>query len=261
MRRSVAIVAFMAVLANGCTMFTAIEQRPTRCIELYSDARCLAMMDVAAAEVSRNRGDVTAIAIVPDPTPADGLIQNVGGARPILVRVGFADGTTHDARMCGGLAIAPACSDDPHLRASSIAAAGYTDVPCAGEAPDSCATPHPSLEPAAVADAAPLTIDERTIAIDRVGPFEVVLGEASLPNGILTATSFEFADPWPSDVALADGTGFLEVRSLEPEGKPFDNYYMHGWGPGVERVEAVVRFDVLWFRPGAVLGIRNVVVR
>jgi len=52
----------------------------------------------------------------------------------------------------------------------------------------------------------------------------------------------------------------LEVRSLEPDGKPFENMYVHGWRDGVERVRAIVRFDVLWFRPGATLELRNVSV-
>ena len=62
-------------------------------------------------------------------------------------------------------------------------------------------------------------------------------------------------------VALADALAALEVRSLEPDGKPFHNYYEHGWRPGVERVEAVLMFDVLWFEPGADLGLRLVVIR
>ena len=53
----------------------------------------------------------------------------------------------------------------------------------------------------------------------------------------------------------------IELRSLEPDGKPFQNYYDHGWRPGVERVEAILVFDVLWFEKGAILDIRDVVVR
>jgi len=257
MRRGFAL-ALGVLLATGCSLLPDLAQGPRSCFDVYPRNRCLAMIDVAAGEVSMNRGDVTAIAIIPDPPP-DGA--TLGGAWPILVRVGFADGTTHDARLCGGLAVAPPCSDDPQLRASSIVGGGYTDVPCAGEAPDGCATPHPTIEPGAAASSEALTVDERTIAIDHVGPYAVVLGEASLPNGILTESSFEFDEAWPADVALADALAVIEVRSLEPDGKPFDNYYTHGWRPGVERVEAVLRFDVLWFEPGADLSIRNVAVR
>jgi hypothetical protein len=82
-----------------------------------------------------------------------------------------------------------------------------------------------------------------------------------LPNGVLTEASFAFADRWPADVALTDGQAFIELRSLEPNGKPFENYYTHGWHPGIERVEAVLKFNVLWAAPGAKLSIRDVVVR
>jgi len=89
----------------------------------------------------------------------------------------------------------------------------------------------------------------------------VVVGEGSLANGVWTAGTFRFVDTWPADLALRDAIVLLELRSLEGDGKPFDNYYLHGWRAGVERVRAVLRFDVLWFKPGATLEIRNVVVR
>lgn len=53
----------------------------------------------------------------------------------------------------------------------------------------------------------------------------------------------------------------MEIRSLEPDGRPFDNYSMHGWREGVERIEAVLVFEVRRFDPGAVLVIRDIVVR
>ena len=94
-----------------------------------------------------------------------------------------------------------------------------------------------------------------------MGAYEVPLGEVSLPNGIATVASFEFAEPWPLDVSLGQGVAQFDLRSLEPDGKPFQNYFDHGWRPGVERGEAVLTFDVLWFKKGAVLDIRDVVVR
>jgi hypothetical protein len=188
-------------------------------------------------------------------------MTNVGGARSIRLRIAVADGSTHDARMCGGLPMGAACTDDPHLEARSFTAGGYRDVPCAGEPPDGCPTPFPSFEPRALEAAMPLVVTDRTIAIERDGRHEVSLGHASLPNGILTDASFAFAESWPEDVALAGAFGWIEVRSLEPDGKPFDNYYLHGWREGVERVEAFLILDVLWFQPGATLSIRHAVVR
>ena len=256
--RPAALLASIALLASGCTSFAAIEQAPKPCVEVFSQARCLAMIDQAAAEVSKTRADVAAVAIVPDPPP-EGV--TLGGAWHILVRVAFADGTSHDARMCGGLPSGPACMDDPRLSAASITAGGYRDVPCAGEPPDGCPTPFPSFEPEALEAAKPLTVAEVTIPIGHVGPYEVSLGKGSLPNGVLTEASFAFAVPWPSDIALTNGEAFIQVRSLEPGGKPFENYYTHGWHPGIERVEAFLIFNVVWTGPGAELGIRDVVVR
>ena len=255
--RRLAALAILALVVSGCSLLPEIPQTPQACIDAYSANQCLAMTDVAAADVSKNRGDVVGIVIVPDPPP-DGA--NLGGAWPIHVRVAFRDGTTHDARLCGGVSIAPACTNDPTLSPNSILG-GYTDVPCAGDTPDTCATPHPSIEPDAAASARPLTIDARTIPIDRLGLLDIPLGEAAIPNGILTEASFEFVETWPLDVALAGGSGVLGIRSLEPDGKPFDNYYLHGWRPGVERVEVTLQVEVLWFEPGADLVIRNVVVR
>ena len=172
----------------------------------------------------------------------------------------FADGSTHDAQLCGGIGIGPECTDDPQLLATSVTG-GYLDVPCTGEGPVGCATPLPTFEPAAKAAAVPLTIPEQTITIDHLGPQEVKLGDATLPNGVLTDASFAFAGGWPVDVALRDGRGRLDVRSSEPGGKPFENHYTHGWHPGTERVGVFLVLDVLWFEPGAQLSIRNVVVR
>ena len=244
-------------------MFADAAPPPQPCGEVYGTDRCLAMTDQAASGSGRTRDEVTTVVIVPDPPPPDGILQTVGGARSITVRITFADGSTRDARMCGGIPSGPACVDEPRLEARSIVeGGGYHDVPCPdGSPPHTCGTPLPTLQPAAVAGARPLSVDRIEIPIDHVGAYEIPLGEVSFPNGVATAASFGFVDPWPLDVSLKDGVAQLGLRSLEPDGKPFENYFDHGWRPGVERSEAVVIFDVLWFKKGAVLGIRDVVVR
>lgn len=166
--------------------------------------------------------------------------------------------------MCFGIPSGAACTDVPQLEARTSVAesGGYRDVPCPdGAPPHSCGTPLPTLEPAAAAVARPLSVARFPIPIDHVGAYEVSLGEASLPNGVATLASFAFVDDWSLDVSLKDGVAQIGLRSLEPDGKPFQNYYDHGWRPGVERVEAVLVFHVLWFEEGAVLAIRDVVVR
>jgi hypothetical protein len=154
--------------------------------------------------------------------------------------------------------------DVPQIEARSSVedGGGYHDVPCPdGSPPHSCGTPLPTIEAAAVAAARPLSVARFSIPIDHIGTYEVSLGEASLPNGVASVASFAFVDGWPIDVSLKDGVAQIGLRSLEPDGKPFQNYYDHGWRPGDERVEAILVFHVLWFEKGAVLAIRDVVVR
>jgi hypothetical protein len=263
-RRS-AISVVLAWLLAGCTTSAPADMPPSPqpCAEVYGEQQCLALTDEAAAQSGRTRDDVTAIEIIPFPRTQNGaLITHSGGG--FNVRLTLRDGTTRDASMCPGVSMGPACSPDQQLvaRSSIAAGGGYKDVPCPdGAEPDTCGTPLPTLEPAAEAAARQLSVRRFPIPIDHVGPYEVSLGEASLANGIATVASFEFADDWPLDVSLREGVAQIDLRSLEPDGKPFQNYFDHGWRPGVERVEAVIVFDVLWFKKGAVLDIRNVVVR
>jgi hypothetical protein len=226
------------------------------------------MTDYAAAQLKVRREDIAAIDVLPEPTPEveviDGqtIVKIRSGGPPVDVLVTLADGSTRIASMDCGVASFPSCADDPHLSAGSVTGdnGGYRDLPCAGDPPDGCATPVPTIDPAA-ASAKPLTIPRRDIPLDHVGDYQVRLGEATLPNGILTEASFGFADDWPPGVTISDGIVRLEVRSLEPDGKPFTNIHDHGWRAGTERVEAVLVFTVEHVDPDAVLGIRNVVVR
>jgi hypothetical protein len=255
----------VVIVAYGCSLLPTIPGQvpadaPQPCAAIYGIARCQAMADVAAAEIGKGRGDVVAVTIVPDPPP-EGV--TLGGAWPIRVRISLDDGSTHDARLCGGVSIAAACPDEPHIDARSAVAGGYLDVPCGVDPDDvsACATPLPSLDPGAVADAQPISVPSLSVPVDRLGEQEVVVADGSLPNGVWRIGSFTFGRTWPSDLALRDAVVVMELRSLEPDGKPFDNYFLHGWRSGVERVRAVLRFDVLWFQPGATLEIEDVVVR
>jgi hypothetical protein len=251
--RLIAMSAAAALVTTACSLLpkpTAVAQ-PKPCAAVYSVARCQALTDAVAADVGKNRGDVVGIAIVPDPVP-EGM--NLGAGWHILVRIALRDGSTHDRKICGGVPHEPACSDEPHLESRSSVEGGYRDIPAGS-------TPLPTLEPSSVKRASPIAIDTLSIPIERQGEYEIVLGEGSLPSGVWTTGSFDFAEGWPDDVALRDGKVRLGLTSLEPDGKPFENYYMHGWRPGVERVRATLTFDVLWFAPGATLEIRNVVVR
>jgi hypothetical protein len=250
-------------IASCSAIVGASPADPQSCREVYSTQTCLAMTDEAASRSHRTRDDVTAIDIVQFPTRDQNgaLITRSGGG--FFARLTFSDGTTIDQAMCVGIPSGPACMDEPRLEARSSIdrGGGYHDVPCPdGSAPNTCGTPLPTLEPAAVAGARPLSVARFKVPIDHVGAYEVPLGEVVLPNGIATIASFEFADPWPLDVSLGEGVAQINLRSLEPDGKPFQNYFDHGWRPGVERAEAVLVFDILWFKKGAVLDIRDIAV-
>jgi hypothetical protein len=260
--RRIAVSLIVAGSIAGCSWLADEPPAdPQPCGQVYSTQQCLAMTDEAASRSGRTRDDVTAIDIVPFPTTENGvvIIRSGGG---FFAHLTFTDGATRDEPMCIGISSGPACTDEPGLEArSSIEGGGYHDVPCPdGSPPHTCGTPLPSMQPAAVAGARPLSVARFEIPIDHRGPYVVPLGEVLLPNGVATGASFEFADRWPLDVSLGQGVAQINLRSLEPDGKPFQNYFDHGWRPGVERVEAVLAFDVLWFKPGAVLAIRDIVV-
>jgi hypothetical protein len=256
----------MVWLVAGCSTLVRpadVPPVPRPCGQVYSAQLCLAMTDEAASRSGRTRDDVVAIDVVDFPTTQGGvLITRSGGG--FNVRLNFKDGTAGDEPMCVGVGSGAACMDVPRLEARTSVGdgGGYHDVPCADDAPPgTCGKPLPTFEPAALAAARPLSLATFQVPIDHRGAYEVPLGEALLPNGIVSVATFAFVDDWPFDVSLKDGVATIRLRSLEPDGKPFENYHEHGWRPGVERSEAILVFEILWSKPGAVLKIRDVVVR
>ncbi len=222
------------------------------------------MTDVAAAEVGRTRNEVASAVIIPYPPPKDGILEILGGARPIKLRLTFADGSVHESSMCGGAPSGPACMDEPHLQGGDefIAGTGYRDLPCTGDTEDTCATPLPMLEPEALAAARPLSLARLDIPIDHKGAYAVPLGE--VPRSRTASSPARRSNSSMTGPRTSRSTGFsvgIAIRSLEPDGKPFDGYYQHGWRPGVERIEATLVFGVDRFEPGAVLALRDIEVR
>ena len=149
------------------------------------------------------------------------------------------------------------------LRAYSILE-GYRDLPCrrrtAGGLRDPAAV---SRTPPAMTDAVALRINRLDIPIDRVGSHELPLGEARLPNGLLSEATFALIDDWPPGVTIIEG-GVRSSWSRSTRARwvgRSTNLYEHGWRSGTERVAAFLVFDVTHFDPGATLSIRDVVVR
>jgi len=261
----------LTIAIGGCARLAALGPAPTpaACGLVFDETRCEVVTLAAAVALDIDPGDIVTLEIMPEPTPevlADGsvILQVRSGGPPLDVRVQLRDGTFRLHTLhCGGIASGydPPCMAEPHLRAASMTRDGYRDIPCVGEPPAGCATPQPAIQADAAADAEPIAIDALEVPVDREGPHEVPIGRGSLPNGILTEAAFELVDAWPDGLIILDGSVFLDVRSLEPDGTPFDNYYLHGWRDGVERIEAFLVFTADHIEPGAVLRIRDVVVR
>jgi len=259
--RLVGAVLMAALLLTGCDAIADVFPKPAPtpqpCGQVYSAVRCLAITDTAAAQLKTTREDVVSVVVIPDPTPEvrDGMtiLQTRSGGARLNLLVTLADGTMHEVAMCGGVDMGPPCVDDPHLVFSSISQGGYHDVP-------EGSSPVPSAAPDALAGATALRIGRLDIPIERTGVHEIVLGEASLPNGLLTSADLSLVDIWPSDLSIVDGRVNLEIRSRS-DGQTIRNIYEHGWREGIEGVEAVLVFDVVWFEPGATLSIQDVFVR
>lgn len=261
MSRASAVVITAALVLAGCDAlagaFPNAAPTPQPCGRIYNAVRCSAITDAAALQVGTTREDIVSIDVVPDPTPEvrDGvtILPTLGGAPRMNLLVTLGDGTLHQVSMCGGASMEPQCVEKPHLIVDSVTQGGYHDVP-------EGSSPVPSAAADALSEATGLRIDRLDVPIDHTGPNEIVLGEARLPNGLLTTADFELVDGWPADLSIVDGRVTLEVRS-QRDGKPIQNIYAHGWRKGIEGVDAVLVFEVFWFEPGATLSIRDVVVR
>jgi hypothetical protein len=150
------------------------------------------------------------------------------------------------------------CTDTPWIRVNSPMS-GYHDVPCGAEpAPGGCASPVPTIAPSAAGKAVALRVPAVTITIDHAGTYAVDLGDAVLPNGILTRASAMLADNRRADVLIPKG---IRLEVVGEDGKLLLNAYDHGWRPGTERVHVRLRFAVESFDPGATLEITDVLVR
>lgn len=257
-----ALVAIAVAVASGCAAPITATSGVQPCSAVYSADRCDAILSLAAEQLGVADADVSAIEIAPEPTlepRTDGVLQIRSGG-PFIVVLAHIGGDVRQVSICGGVSMEPACRAEQAWTIGVVLGNGYQDVPCPGEPPDGCASPLPSLSPAAIAASSPLRVDRRVIHVSQVGHYEVSLGEATVPNGVLTVEKAELADPWPDGVSIGTDGIRLEVRSLVPGRAPFSDEYEHGWWPGTERVEVFLVFDARRVRPGATIEVVNVVV-
>jgi hypothetical protein len=239
--------------AQGCAAFH------------LSAHRCQAIVDALAAQLMVKPSEATSIELLGDPGCGGGPGDLCTRSTSFVVRVRFhmADGRApEDSVFCGvGGQYTILCTETPEIQVSAdLLHQGYHDIPCAGEAPAGCASPLPAIDPAAAKDARPLLVQALDIPLDRIGPYSVELGQATLANGILQEASFTLADLHPATWSTTEDGVRLVIESLDG-GPPFSNIYEHGWRSGVERVIAKAVFEINSADPGAVMPIRDVVVR
>ena len=252
--------------AAACSPVIPEHSVSTACAAAFSAVRCSNMVDYAAFKLQTRRDEIAGMTVLPPPTPEvrDGntILQTRSGGPPVDTLVTLHDGSVHEVSMdCGGIP-ALQCQDAPQLQAMSVTMGGYFDTACTGTPPKGCQTPVPPADAAALSAAVPLHVARFDIPIDHDGHYEVAVGEARLPNGLLTIADFGFVAPgWPSDMTIADGVVGIVVRSLDDPPRAFMNVHEHGRVAGVERVEAVLVFDVRRHDAGAILSVRDVVVR
>lgn len=268
---AVATSASLAVVAAGQTPPPAgvALPYPDGCVAFgLSEARC-AHVTRWAAEQTNSDPTTATFELLGDPmldsprcSGATTCMTNRTQAFVVRVRVLDADGSAAEASVfCGiGSEASYLCTETPLVARHSPTMDGYWDVPCSDEDGQACATPIPTARPSGITAAAPLRLPRLEIPIDHVGGYVVAMGEATLPNGILSEASFDLGPTTPAELLVAEHGVTLTVESLAG-GPPFENAYEHGWRRGVERVHVALEFDVDEFAPGATLEVLGLVVR
>lgn len=273
--RTLALVAAVLAALTGCSLFRATANGdpstgplpyPGGCAAFeLSEIRCAAIVDSLREQTGLAAGDVARVELLPDSCGQDPFGQPVlctrsGGSGVVRVRFTTTAGNVvEQTQYCGvGSQYSILCSDHPEIQVV-LPTDGYRDIPCSGEAPDGCATPYPAPAPAEQVREQGISVAVLDVPLDHVGEYLIELGTGSLANGILEQSSLTVADIRP-DSFLLQGPLRLEVESRAADGKPFDNYYLRGWSPGLEPIVARLRFAVLSFEPGAVLRLANITV-
>lgn len=219
-----------------------------------SERRCAAIIDQAITGSDVHAAEVVDVDLR---APVDDG-PNLGGHPVAVVRLHLASGDVveHEVWCIGvGTQYLAWCTDDPEIE---LRFGANHDVPCSGPAPDGCATPI-ALDPEAVAAARPLRVAVLDVPA-AVGHHEVALGSAWLANGYLEEAAFTLADRAPDGVEIPGGIR-LDVRPADPSRPPLGNVFERGIVDGTEEVTAWLVFDVVAAPDGAVVQIRDVVVR
>ena len=229
------------------------------------DARRCAAIVAAARRLAGNPSDVVSVA-VREPTPDQ---VSLGSAALADVDLVTADGGILQVQIrCFAIVLPDSsdrlCSADPQIR---ISGGVSTDVPCGptpGDENHPCATLPPTPRPAVIAASTPLVVPAVDVVLDHAGHYDVFVGAASLPDGLLSERSGEIADPRPTTFWIDRGISIV-VRPGKPctgDACPAIESIYHEPFRGPQPVNVYLVFDVVELTvPGTVLEIRDLVVR
>jgi hypothetical protein len=102
----------IALLTSACALLPRATPNPgVPCEQLYSNAECDAIVELATGLLKMSPDDIVAINIAPNPTLAPGEAH--GAAPPIRLRLSLKDGSIPEANVCGGVSREPICSAQP----------------------------------------------------------------------------------------------------------------------------------------------------
>ena len=251
-----------------------VRQFPTGCIDFgFSPRRCAAIVEMARQRLAVDDPAATVellseppLVCPTDPNGRTVLCKRSGGGAAVIIQITTPDGVSRDTAFnCGvGSQGSIACTDHPVINVRTPID-GYRDISCGGEDaagnPTNCATPLPAIDASATKAARPLNVAALDIPIDRDGRYEVRIGTAGIANGVLAAASVTLGQPRLDALILDDEGVSMRIRPADPTHRPFENYYQHGWCPGVEEADVFLDFDVVSHDPGAVLQVRDLIVQ
>jgi hypothetical protein len=284
---ALAALVAVAVVSAGCVSGAApgagasrptgtqlVRPYPGGCADFgFASKRCDAIVAIARERLAIDDPAATVELLSEPPlvcpTDANGrtvVCVRSGGGTAVIVRITTPGGAAHDAPFhCGvGSQGSIACSDHPVVQ-TRTPIEGYHDIACAGEDaagnPTDCATPLPAIDPSATLAARPLNVSGLDIPIDHDGRYEVRIGTAGIADGVLKTATFTIAQPAPDQLLLDEDGVSMRIRPTDGTHRPFENYYQHGWYPGVEEADVFLDFDVVGHDPGAVLHVRDLVVQ
>lgn len=232
---------------SGCE---AMGFSPSRCTAIVARAR-------ASAQPPFPANEVIAATVGPPPAPEFSL-----GSFPLAeVRLALVGGGTAQVVVRCGIPGPSdrACNPDARIY---ISGGVDHDVPCGAEegGPDNpCATLPPTARPGSVAAAQPLRVAVFDIPLGRTGQYEVLVGEAGLPDGVLNERSARLVDDTPTTFWIDDGVR-IDVRPDDPSRPSIGSIYRDPFD-GVEPVHVWLVLDVVEVAPGAVLQVRDLVIR